>query len=250
VTLEAALPAARIAPARAALTRWIASLGEFEVRACEIRVATEPSADVDWAQVWRQHHRSAGGRPPPRGRAALGRPASADREVLVVEPGMAFGTGRHATTRACLDANRRARQCGRIGSVLDVGTGSGILAIAAARLGVGRLVALDVDPAVLPIARANIERNGADAVLLVGGPIGAVAARFDLVVANLLADALVTDAPALAHAVAPGGHLVVSGLTADQLRRVSAAWRGWTITETRAEDEWRTLTLERADETT
>ena len=124
--------------------------------------------------------------------------------MLVIEPGMAFGTGQHATTRGCLEAIEAAVVAGHVGSALDVGTGSGILALALARLGVPRVVALDVDPAVLPLARENLARNGAPQVLLFAGTAAAVRGRFDLVVANLLADTLIDEAPALAAAVGGG----------------------------------------------
>ncbi len=244
--LEAALPE----DGSAALGRWLASLAELEPRARAIRVATAPAPAVDWDRVWRRYHR-----PFAVGRRLLVAPpwdvpASPDRELLVIEPGMAFGTGQHATTRACLEAIDAFVAAGdpakAVTSALDGGTGSGILAMALARLGVPRVVAVDVDPAVLPLARANLDRNGAGSVLLAGGAAAAVRGLFDLVVANLLVDAIVADASALRAAVAPHGRLVLSGLTARQLPRVAAAYADWTITETRAGDEWRTLTLERA----
>src|SRR6185369_12990631 len=119
------------------------------------------------------------------------------REVLVIEPGMAFGTGQHATTRTCLEAIETLVTDGGIASALDVGTGSGVLAAALSRLGVAHVVALDVDAAVLPTARDNLMRNGAARVALFAGTAGGVRGAFDLVVANILADTLVTEAAAL-----------------------------------------------------
>jgi ribosomal protein L11 methyltransferase len=164
----------------------------------------------------------------------------------VIEPGMAFGTGQHATTRACLEAIEAAVDRRGVGSALDVGTGSGILALALARLGVARVVALDADPAVLPIARENLARNGARGVLLLGGPVAALRAGFDLVVANLLADALVAEAAALAARVAPDGVLVLSGLLAAQVPVVAGAYPGWRVQREDGDATWRTLTLVRA----
>ena len=244
--VESAIRSDAIGGCLAALDGWVASLVDVDPRARAIRVAAEPAANVDWAEVWRRHHR-----PLVVGRRFLVAPpwdvpVVPDREVLVIDPGMAFGTGQHATTRACLEAIETAVEGGRVRSALDVGTGSGILALAAARLGVARVVAIDTDPAVLSLARANLARNGAAAVLVAGGGAAAVRAGFDLVVANLLADALIVDAPALAHVVAPGGRLVVSGVTAAQLAHVLGAWPASRVVETRAEDEWRTVALERA----
>jgi len=172
-------------------------------------------------------------------------PPADGREVLVIEPGMAFGTGQHATTRGCLEAIECAVAAGPVRSALDVGTGSGILALALARLGVARVVAVDTDAAVLPLARANLVRNGADDVVLVGGPVTALRGVFDLVLANLLAEALVAEASRLVHTVAPGGRLVLSGILADQVDAVCGAYPGWRVSATHAEDAWRTLTLER-----
>src|SRR5439155_239327 len=118
--------------------------------------------------------------------------------------------------------------------------------VALARLGVPHVVALDVDPEVLPRARANLDRNGARDVHLVCGRADACRGRFDLVVANLLADALVQDAVALTAVTAREGHLVVSGLLDTQVETVTAAFPAWRTVVVRAEDHWRTLTLARA----
>jgi len=102
-----------------------------------------------------------------------------------------------------------------------------------------------VDPAVLPLARTLLDQNGASRVKLFGGVAAGVRGRFDLVVANILADTLVAEARALDAVTAPGGRLVVSGLLAHQVDRVVAAFPGWRLAATRAEDPWRTLRLER-----
>ena len=243
--LEAPVPAAAEAQVVAAVERYLTSLGEIAPAARGATLAAVPVPVVDWQALWRQHHR-----PVAVGRRLLVAPPwdvprPAGREVLVIEPGMAFGTGQHATTRACLEVIEAAVGTGQVRSALDVGTGSGVLALALARLGVERVVALDTDPAVVPLARANLARNGAARVALLAGPLAAVRGRFDLVVANLLADAIVAEAGGLARAVGPGGRLVVSGLVAEQLPAVRAAYPGWRVTETRAEGAWRTLTLVR-----
>ena len=161
-------------------------------------------------------------------------------------PGEAFGTGQHATTRMCLEEIEATVAGGGVQSALDVGTGSGLLAAALARLGVPSVVALDVDPAVLPRARANLDRNGAREVRLFCGRADACRARFDLVVANLLADALVHDAAALASVTANDGRLVISGLLDTQIEVVTAAFAGWRTARVRSDDRWRTLALARA----
>jgi len=241
--LEAPVPAAAEGQVVAAVERYLASLGEIAPAARGATLAAVPVPETDWDALWRRHHR-----PVAIGRRLLVAPPwdvphAAGREVLVIEPGMAFGTGQHATTRACLEAIEGAVETGEVRSALDVGTGSGVLALALARLGVGRVVALDTDPVVVPLARANLARNGAARVALLAGPLAAVRGRFDLVVANLLAETIVAEAGALAGAVGAHGRLVVSGLLAQQLPAVAAAFPGWRVAETRAGAAWRTLTL-------
>ena len=243
--LDASIPARSAPRVQDALRRWLASLAALDPGARLVRVESRAGPAVDWDAVYRLHHR-----PVAIGRRLLVAPpwAAADpagRELLVIEPGMAFGTGQHATTRACLEAIEAAVEAGGIASALDVGTGSGILALALARLGVPRVIGLDHDAAVLPIARANLARNGAGGVLLVGGAIAAIRARFDLVVANLLADAIVASAPALGGLVAPAGTLVLSGLLVSQIAAVEAADPAWRVTARRGDATWGTLTLAR-----
>jgi ribosomal protein L11 methyltransferase len=243
-TLEAHVPAARAAALRRALERWLASLAEIEPAAGEVRVTTGVLPALDWEAVYRTHHRplAIGARllvAPP-----WDVPDAPGREVLVIEPGMAFGTGQHETTRTCLEEIEEAIGAAPVRSALDVGTGSGVLAAALARLGVPCVVALDIDVALLPLARANLDANGARDVLLLGGGVAALRARFDLVVANLLADTLVAGARELAAAVAPGGRLVVSGVLDVQAAAVASVFTALRVTATRAAGPWRTLRLE------
>jgi ribosomal protein L11 methyltransferase len=243
--IEGSVLAESLASATAAVGRYLDALAAIEPDAAAARVEAVPVAPIDWTAVSRRHHRPVlvGDRllvAPP-----WEVPSAPGREILVIEPGMAFGTGQHATTRGCLEAIEHAVGGGAVGSALDVGTGSGILALALARLGVERVVAIDTDPAVLPLARANLAQNGAARVTVSRGSVATVEGTFDLVVANLLAEAIVAEAAALAHAVAPGGRLVVSGLLATQAEAVRAAYPGWRLTETRGDEVWRTLTLER-----
>ena len=208
-------------------------------------ITTAPVGDVDWNALARRHHR-----PQAIGRRLLVAPpwdvpAADGREVFVIEPGMAFGTGQHATTRGCLEAIEERIAAGPVASALDVGTGSGILAVALARLGVPRVVACDLDPVALPIARANLIRNRAPDVMLMTGTVAALDGVFDLVVANLLAETLVADASLLGARVRPGGHLIASGLLRGQVTAVRAAYPGWPLADERGDDEWRTLVLRR-----
>ena len=241
--LEAHVEGERERPLVAALRRWLESLRTIEPAAADVRIATAPLEPVDWEAAFRLHHR-----PLAIGRRLLVAPPwdvpdAPGREVLVIEPGMAFGTGQHETTRTCLEEIETAVAERQVRSALDVGTGSGVLAMALARLGVPRVVALDLDSRVLPLARENLVRNGAGAVMLAAGTAGAVRGRFDLVVANLLADVLIDEALVLAAAVAPGGRLIVSGILDTQTDTVAAA-SPLRVTATRQAGPWRTLRLE------
>jgi ribosomal protein L11 methyltransferase len=246
VWIEAHLDGDEHGRVAAALARYLASLAAIAPEAASARIESASVPAADWEASFRRHHR-----PVAVGQTLLVAPPwdippAEGRRLLVIEPGMAFGTGRHATTRGCLEAIEAAVAAGGIGSALDVGTGSGLLAAACVRLGVPHVVALDADPSVVPLARANLARNGADGVALLVGRAAAIRARFDLVLANLLADALTAEAPALAATVAANGRLVVSGLLDDQVDGVLAAYPGFRVTATGAEDGWRTLTLVRA----
>jgi ribosomal protein L11 methyltransferase len=242
--LEAPFPAAEHARIAAALGRYLASLAALDPGLVPASVETVHVPRVDWTEVYRRHHR-----PAPVGHRLLVAPPwdvppAPGREVLVIEPGMAFGTGQHATTRSCLEAIEAVVGTGSIRSALDVGTGTGVLAAALARLGVPRVVACDADPSVPPLARANLQRNGAT-VLCFAGTARGVRGTFDLVVANLLAAAIVAEAHALAAAVAPRGHLIVSGLLDGQTAAVRTAYPAWTAVAERLAEGWHTLTLVR-----
>jgi ribosomal protein L11 methyltransferase len=159
------------------------------------------------------------------------------RFVITIQPSMGFGTGHHASTRLCLALLQRVPVEGR--RVLDIGTGSGVLAIAAWRLGAGTVTGIDYDPDALESARENVERNGAGAgVTLVqsdldalaarpGGPAGGPARRpsFNLVLANLTGALLTREAHAIVALLSPGAHLILSGIQLDEERRVAGAFQ-------------------------
>ena len=141
---------------------------------------------------------------------------------VTLDPGLAFGTGSHPTTRLCLEW--LARELTRGASVLDYGCGSGILAIAAARLGAGCVAGVDVDPQAVDAARANAAANRVAATFTLPG---ALAGTFDVVVANILANPLLLLAPTLAARTRAGGRIVLSGVLADQAAEVAAAYAPW-----------------------
>ena len=169
-------------------------------------------------------------------------PATA-RRVIRLDPGLAFGTGTHPTTRMCL--RWIARQAPAIGwpRVLDYGCGSGILAIAAALHGAGQVDALDIDPAAVASARANALAN--DVVIAAALPDAARGA-YDLVLANILATPLKLLAPLLASHVAPGGDLVLAGILERQADELAAAYAPWCeLAVTDRDDGWILMTARR-----
>ena len=150
---------------------------------------------------------------------------------IEIDAGLAFGSGEHATTQACLVAIDRLARRHRFRRVLDVGCGSGVLAIAAAKCWPARVLAVDNDPIAVRVARTNVGLNGVARHVRVeqAESYGHSAVRhsrpFDLILANILADPLVELAPALARHLAPGGHAVLSGLLDRQAEAVVAAHR-------------------------
>jgi ribosomal protein L11 methyltransferase len=143
---------------------------------------------------------------------------------IVLDPGMAFGTGSHATTSLCLAALDRLLEARPGTSVFDVGTGSGILAIAAAKLGARRILATDDDPVAVRIAAENAAGNGVATAIEICAAGREPPGRFDIVIANILANTLVELAPFLRERMAPGGTLLLSGLLAAQADEVARAF--------------------------
>ncbi|MGE5370297.1 MAG: 50S ribosomal protein L11 methyltransferase [Chloroflexota bacterium] len=168
-----------------------------------------------------------------------------------IEAALAFGTGHHGTTLGCLRALDRITKRRRPRHVLDVGTGTGVLAIAAAKLLRQKVACGDIDPVAVETARANAIANGAVAfvrpVVAVGLRHAEMAGRYDLIFANILAKPLRLLAPAIARAAAPGAELVLSGLLLRDVPGVLSAYRaqGFALAEQQNIDGWATLALRR-----
>ena len=169
------------------------------------------------------------------------------RHVITIEPGMAFGTGTHATTRGCLEFIEKVAPSfhGKGFSALDVGTGSGILAIALAKSGAKRVLAVDVDPLALKVARGNLRCNGVQKrVHLSGTKLSRIKARFPVVVANLTAETIIDQAMALEKRVAPRGLLILSGILHPKTKQVVEQFAGdFKVMRRKREKEWVTLLL-------
>jgi len=156
---------------------------------------------------------------------------------IVLDPGLAFGTGSHPTTRLCLDWLDRHLLRGS--SVIDYGCGSGILAIAAAKLGAGHVVGVDIDPQALDVSRYNAEQNQVAATFV---DTAARPQPADVVMANILSNPLKILAPLLAELTVKGGHVVLSGILAPQARSVADVYSEWFDVESPvAEQGWTRL---------
>ena len=218
--------------------------GEF-VEATEI-------TDYGWAETWKEHFK-----PSRLGRRITVKPswepyaASPDEVVLTIDPGQAFGTGTHETTKMCLrfiedafDAPAPPR------TVLDVGTGTGILGIASAMLGAERVLGIDIDPKAVETASENGRINGVAGRFEAGiTPLSRIEETYDLVVANVLAEILADLKEEVGARCAPGGALLLSGILAEKSDWVAQEYAeaGWLLAGRREEGQWSALLLRRKD---
>ena len=215
-------------------------LAGLRQRLKDAAVEPVPVPEIDWVARFRQSFRAFR-----VGRFVVAppwdQPADAE-ELLLVDPGRAFGTGTHESTRLCLGALEDLARRRDLGRVLDVGTGTGILSVAAARLGARLVVASDVDPEATASARTHARLNGVELRVVRGdGARPFEPGAFDLVLANLTAPLLVAQARDLAALRAPGGGLVLSGLLETDLEEVGAAYASCGRPETRHDGEWAAL---------
>ncbi len=204
--------------------------------------------DEAWAEAWRQAFA-----PQPVGRRLLIVPPWEDtstpdgRTTIIIEPGRAFGTGTHGSTRGCLLLLGALLDRASVAHALDIGTGTGILAIAAAALGVPRVTALDTDPDAVAAARANAARNGVAARIrcALADAAGANGPPVSLILANLLAGSHIAHAPEYRRLATPGGHLILGGILTEEAGTVGEALRGhgFTLVERVDVEGWASLLL-------
>jgi ribosomal protein L11 methyltransferase len=216
--------------------------------------------EEDWANAWKQFYK-----PMRVGRRVVLKPSweaftpGLDDLVIELDPGMAFGTGLHPSTRLCLAALEELVRPGD--AVLDVGTGSGVLAIAAAKLGAARIVATDIDPVAVAVAESNLAANGLAPALTTSPTVEVrqesvppgMAGQFEIIVANILAEVLAGlldskygNTP-LAEPLAPAGHLILAGIIEEKVDLVieAAARHNLTLMGSSQENDWVALVVQR-----
>ncbi|PJF26939.1 MAG: 50S ribosomal protein L11 methyltransferase [Phototrophicales bacterium] len=200
--------------------------------------------EADWAEAWKTHYH-----PVRIGQRLIIRPLWIARTLapgeveIALDPGMAFGTGTHPTTQLCLEALEARTLEGA--NVLDLGCGSGILAIGAAKLGAAHVLAVDNDPVAVKVAHENVAQNGVhDRIAVHEGSLAEVIAtgeQFDVLVCNILARSIIAMcAEGLGSTVRPSGHAIFSGIMVSQADDVEAALRttGLTPTSRRQQGDW------------
>ena len=213
-------------------------------------VSAAEISDFGWAEKWKEFFL-----PRKVGRRLVVRPSwepyeAADGEVvLTIDPGQAFGTGTHETTRLCLqyledvfDAGTTPRR------VMDVGTGTGILGIAAARLGAARVLGIDTDPKAVEVAEENARINGvADRFAATFNPLSTADGTYDLVLANILAEILIDLKGEILARCAVGGTLILSGILDEKSGWVEEEYRseGVRLIERKTDGQWAALLLRR-----
>lgn len=211
----------------------------------DIRVETEPTPDIDWSEQWKQSiglQRLGALVVAPPWLAGDLDPA----RTIVIEPGMAFGTGDHATTRGVIRLLQSVVRAGDV--VADLGAGSAVLAIAAAKLGAARVAAIELDPDAIGNATENVARNGVtDRVTVIEGDATALlplVAPVGVITANIISSVLIELLPAMRGALAPDGHAILSGILAAERDAMRSALSGaWRVVEEDSEDIWWSVTI-------
>jgi ribosomal protein L11 methyltransferase len=237
------------------LEAFLAQLGKRGLGEAPQIIGSEPVPEEDWQRTWRVHFQTAHVtprlvvKPPWEEYVPVG-----DEHVIEIDPGMAFGTGLHASTRLTLSfIDDLYPETGTDTifpeRVLDVGVGTGILSMACVLLGAKEVFAIDIDPQAVTAARENIVRNELEETIVVTGQeLATVEGSFSLITANILFNTLVVLAADLAKRLDPGGALLCAGILAgEQQKKLRKVFEGYGLTcvEERTEGDWAALRLDR-----
>lgn len=238
----------RMQALRDRLAQWRSM--ELEMDLGSLAVETQDVKEEDWAEVWKRFYK-----PFRAGRSLVVKPtwepyeAQAGDRIIEIDPGMAFGSGTHETTSMCLGFLEDYLTPGA--RVIDVGTGSGILAIGAALLGAREVLAIDIDPVAVKVAAENVAHNGLEGCItcVQGNLLDQRAERCDLCVANIIADVICGFAAPLKDHITPGGLFVCSGIIREREQDVLAALEqaGYALIEERKKGEWVAMIARRPD---
>lgn len=207
--------------------------------------------DEDWSNAWKKYYK-----PLQVSKRVVVKPsweeykAGGDEIIIELDPGMAFGTGSHETTRMCADMLDRFIKQGD--TVMDVGCGSGILSIIAAKLGACKVVAFDIDEVAVKVTRENIARNSVeDRVEVFKGVLEDVAPKkYNIIVANIIADVIISIAELIPRYLQAGGLFIASGIIKERRNDVADTYLklGFELQEEKTEGEWVTLALAKVGE--
>jgi ribosomal protein L11 methyltransferase len=254
VSVYWALPDAEVAETKAILREGLVDTEDNGVEVAPGRIAIRRVKARDWSESWKRHFK-----PIEIGPALLVKPtwskraAKAGQQVVLLDPGLSFGTGQHATTHFCLTQVAALRRKDSAQSFMDMGTGTGILAIAAAKLGYAPVRAFDYDPDCVRIADENATLNGVkDAVKPILADVTklprASKEKFDVVCANLICDLLIAERDRILARLKPDGALVLAGILATQFADVETSFRvaGLKLIKAKTDKEWRSGLFRRA----
>ncbi|NMB45211.1 MAG: 50S ribosomal protein L11 methyltransferase [Firmicutes bacterium] len=224
----------------ASIVERVLDLEQMGLNPAPALVSTTLLTESDWANSWKEfyHIQRIGER-------VVIKPtwepysASTGDIVLELDPGMAFGTGEHETTRLCLIQLEKWIWPGCL--IYDIGTGSGILALAAAKLGAEAVIACDLDPVAIAVARENVARNGMQAKVAVQmGSVDSITGQADLIIANIIADVILEILPGVVDRLVEGGYFIAGGIIGERRDEVVQALEasGLTLVDESAGNDW------------